>query len=194
MGDPVAGARRGRLAVHGTLTPMPTLIIIAAAILAYPAAAHAHCPLCTAGSGALALFAVWLGVDPAAIGIFLGAAAAAMGLWLARYPKRSFVPGQKWFLAALSYALTVVPLLPLFDGMTAINVFIAGDLGAPLNRTYMVNSFLLGTAVGALLLVAAPFASRAVSRARKGAVMPFQGMAITFGLLLASSVLMQVML
>lgn len=173
-----------------------TYLIIAAAIAAVagfiPLPASAHCPLCTAGAGILAATAVSLGVDPMAVGVFIGAFAVAVGLWGARLLKNRYFSWQGPAIAVASFLLTVLPLTALFDTQTAFSVFIAGGYGSPLNRTYLVNQFAAGAVIGGLLLAAAPSTSSALARAT-GRRLPYQGMAVTFGLLIVSSLVIQLL-
>lgn len=164
---------------------------LAGAALLAPLPASAHCPLCTAGAGILAVAAVALGVNPMAVGVFIGAFAVALGLWAARAARRFRFPMKAAAFAVASFLLTVWPLAPLFDSYTSWYVDLGGGYGTLLNRTYVINRFVLGAVIGAALLALAPKASRAVSAARRGVQFPFQGMAIGFALLIAASLVIQ---
>src|SRR3989338_4626543 len=141
---------------------IPLIIATAAAVAIslVPLPVSAHCPLCTAGAGILAVTAVSLGVSPMAVGVFIGAFAVAIGLWAARLFKKRYFPLQNPVLAVVSFLLTILPLMALFDTQTSFSVFIAGDYGSPLNKTYLVNQFAVGAVIGGLLLAAAPKARR----------------------------------
>lgn len=174
--------------------PVPSAAAVMAAASLAPLPALAHCPLCTAGAGVLAVAAAAIGVNPMAIGIFIGAFAAALGLWMSRLLKKAYLPRQAPALAVVSFLATVLPLIPLFDSYTSVFVSIVGEYGTPLNRTYLVNRFAAGAVFGALVLALAPAASRTLTRARKGAFLPYQGLVITFGLLISSALLVQLFL
>src|SRR3989338_7744934 len=96
--------------------------------------AFAHCTLCTIGAGAAAAGAAWFGVDNIVIGIFLGAAALAMGLWISRLFKKRYIPFQKWAISAFSFASIIIPVLPLMQGndsssYSSIYISLAGGYG-----------------------------------------------------------------
>ncbi len=157
----------------------------------WPGITLAHCPLCTVGAGIAAAGAAWLGVGSGSIGVFIGAFAVATGLWMHRLIKKSFFPHQSLALATTSFALTIIPMQPLFQDYTSLYISWAGDYGSWLNRTYVMDRFVIGALVGAVILAAAPAISRLISRARKGKMMPFQGITVTFGMLLFISVILQ---
>jgi hypothetical protein len=164
------------------------LIIIPAVVaVLLPKSALAHCPLCTAGAGAAALGAAWLGVGQMPIGIFIGAFAVALGLWVARLIKREYIPHQKWFLSILSYVTIVLPLTPILRDVHSIYVGLGGEYGSMTNRVYMYNDFIVGSVIGAFIIVIAPSLSRRLTDLRGGKLIPYQGMMITFVLLLLSA-------
>ncbi|MFB6306225.1 MAG: hypothetical protein ABEH43_04435, partial [Flavobacteriales bacterium] len=77
-------------------------------------AALAHCPLCTAGAGLAAGLAAWLGVSELSIGLFIGAFAVAVGIWIANILKFNF-KGKSEALITVSFATTIFPLLYMFS-------------------------------------------------------------------------------
>lgn len=163
------------------------LALLALALI--PRVALAHCPLCTAGAGAAAIGAAWLGVDQGPIGIFIGAFATAIGLWIARIIPWK-IPGKAWLLAFVSFATTVLPLLVLLQDVSSVYVAIAGEYGSPLNTVYMYNIFLVGSILGGALLALGPSLNRAIAQ-HQTRPLPYQGMVVSFGLLLVAAVLMQ---
>ena len=162
---------------------------VAGALLAQPASAH--CPLCTAGAAAAAGGALWLGISEISVGIFIGAFAIAIGLWFARIVKVRF-PYKKTVFAAGSFLLTIMPMMPILGGIHPLTINLGGSYGSLLNRTYLLNTFLIGTLVGSLIMLVSPYISKQVSRMRDGKLIPYQGMGITFSLLLISAILFQV--
>src|SRR3989338_6146090 len=92
--------------------------------------ALAHCPLCTMGIAAAAGGAAYLGVDKAAIALFVGAFAVSTGWWIARKIKRKVIPFQMTGIILLSFLLTIIPLLPLLDRIYPIYISVAGDYGS----------------------------------------------------------------
>ncbi len=150
-------------------------------------AAHAHCPLCTAGAGVVALGAAKLGVGPMSVGIFLGAFAVALGLWVARLIKKQYMPMQREALALFSFATTIIPLQSMLADYTSVYLPFWGEFG----KTILINRFLVGGIIGGILLILSPYLSRKLALARKGKMYPFQGMAITFSLLVTATLVIE---
>lgn len=170
------------------------LLIPIAFLALIPSIAKAHCPLCTAGAGALAVLAAYYGVNTIIIGIFIGAFALALSLWIPKLIKKKYISHQKEIIGTIIFITTIVPLMPLIQDYTSFNIFLVGDYGSLLNRTYMVNKFLLGSGIGATILFLSPTISRNIAKARKNQLFPYQGMIITFGLLIIASLLIQFVL
>lgn len=165
---------------------------LAAFTLLLAESVFAHCPLCTIGAGAAAAGAAWLGVDNIVIGIFLGAAALAMGLWFSRLVKKRYVPLQKWAISSFSFASIIIPVLPLMQGYSSIYISLAGGYGSLLNRTYLINLFLLGSVIGAAIVAIAPSISSAITR-KMGRTVPYQGIILTFSLLAIAAAMAEVL-
>ncbi len=168
--------------------------MLALGFMAAPVGAAAHCPLCTAGAAAAGGIAAWLGVSSIVIGIFLGAAALSMGWWLAKNIRKRFIPWQTQIVAGGIFASTIVPLLPLFGEYTSWYVAVAGEYGTLLHNVYLLNLFLMGSIVGVFIVLVSPQVSKGVTIFRKGKAMPYQGLAITFLLLLAASLAVELAL
>ncbi len=151
--------------------------------------ASAHCPLCTAGIAAIAGSAIFLGVKTVVIGLFVGALAVSMGFWVAN--ARNLLYWKKMVLASVSFAITVLPLTSLMPGYIPVYISVAGDYGSLLNRTYLLNSFLTGSLIGGLAAVAAPRASQKITEMRNGKRIAFQGVIVTFTILIAIGAIMQ---
>jgi hypothetical protein len=162
--------------------------------LLLPQKAFAHCPLCTLGAGAAALGASWLGVSSAAVGLFLGAFAFALGWWFGNLLKKEYFKYQNFLLAVLSYLLTVFPLKGMFPESGSFYLYLAGNYGSLLNRTYLFNKFLIGSFLGALLVFISPYLSKKLTKLRKGRHFPFQGTLITFSLLVIAFLVIQFLL
>ena len=156
-----------------------------------PLPALAHCPLCTAGAGLVAIGAYWLGVEAITIGVALGALATAMGLWFGRIIKRKFVPHQSKIIAVFSWALTIYPLRMLFADYTSWYINWQGGYGTLLNRTYAVNLFLVGAIIGTIVIISAPAISRTLTKFRGGRQFAFQGVILTFALIVLTSLILQ---
>ncbi len=151
--------------------------------------ANAHCPLCTAGIAAVAGGAIFLGVKTVVIGLFVGALAISMGFWVGNV--RNFVYWKKMILALISYGITVLPLMSLMPGYIPVYISVAGDYGTFLNRTYLFNSFLTGSLIGGIAAITAPWASQKITEIRNGKRIAFQGVIVTFTILIAIGAIMQ---
>ena len=156
--------------------------------------AHAHCPLCTAGAAAAAGGAAWLGVNNAAIGVFIGAFAVSMGWWISSLIKKRYMPFQRQSIIAISFATTVPPLMPVMKGIYPVLISIAGDYGSLLNRTYLINAFLMGSIIGAFIVSITPWLSKKITDACKGKTLPYQGITLTFGLLAIAGISLQILI
>ncbi|MBI4148008.1 hypothetical protein HY490_01835 [Candidatus Woesearchaeota archaeon] len=76
-------------------------------------AALAHCPLCTAATGAAVVTARFYGVPDSVVGVLIGTFALVTGLWVHNAMKKRgwvFIPAQAWVLSLASVVLTVVSL------------------------------------------------------------------------------------
>lgn len=171
---------------------MKKIALLSGLALLIPKAALAHCPLCTVGAGALAVLAASLGVSSVAVGIFIGAFALALGLWLAPLIKKQYMPYQRHVLSFVIFLATVLPIMPLIRDYGPFYISLAGDYGSPLHNTYTINLFVLGVVVGALIVAFAPFLSRSLTKARHKQF-PYQGMIITLALLTVASVTAQLL-
>ncbi len=170
---------------------MKKLAPFIALVAVFPKFALAHCPLCTIGAGVLAVFAASIGVSSMVVGIMIGAFALALGLWIGKMPKRQYIPLQYPILAFLIYLSTIVPIMPLIVDYGPLYISWWGDYGSFFNRTYTINLFVAGALLGAVLLLAAPYMSRLMTRMRDGKHFPYQGISITFGLLIVAATIIQ---
>ena len=162
------------------------LLLLIAGVVA-PSLAHAHCPLCTAGAGILAVVAASLGVPALIISTLLGGFALAMGLWIAPLITKKYFRYQDAVLAWLIYLSTVVPLWPLLrEYKTLYAPYIGFDKYA---EKIPVDVYIVGVILGALVLLVAPSISKKVTALKGEQLIPFQGIAITFILLVVAPLL-----
>jgi hypothetical protein len=167
------------------------LSLLASGLILLPSKVLAHCPLCTIGAGAAAAGAAVLGVKSEVIGVLIGAFAVALGLFFASRVKKRFVPGQAWLIVAASFLLTVVPLVPLLEGVFPVTVYWFGELGTAFNSVYLINRFLFGSLLGGLLMAVSPLLSGGLTNLLGGRRFPYQGLAVTFAALALASMLLQ---
>jgi hypothetical protein len=168
------------------------LALITSGLLVLPLGAQAHCPLCTAGAGLLAVAAISFGISPIIIAVLIGAFGWTLGLWFSSAVKRQYIPLQKPVIAVLTFVLTVLPLQPLVQIYAPLHLSLGGQYGSLLYNTYLINLYLVGSVFGAVLVAIAPFVSRLVTKLR-GRSFPYQGLSITILLLVLASVLIQVL-
>lgn len=152
--------------------------------------AHAHCPLCTIGAAAAAGGAAYLGVSHLAIGLFVGAFGVSTGWWVSRLIKER-IKYQLPLLVLVSFLLTVIPIAPILNYTYPWYVSIAGDYGWFLHTTYVLNLTWFTSIIGGLIVTVSPTISKKLSALREGKTYPFQGIALTFGLLILSGVILQ---
>jgi hypothetical protein len=166
------------------------LLVVVLATLA-PRVVLAHCPLCTIGAGALAVLAASLGISTLVVGVAIGAFALALGLWLARLPKKNYFSYQYLALVVLIFLATIIPIMPLVRDYGPLYVSLGGPYGSLWHNTYTINLFVAGSLLGALLMLAAPYLSRWLTRLRGGQTWPYQGLSLTFALLVVVGLLIQ---
>ncbi|MDP3880769.1 MAG: hypothetical protein Q8Q32_01120 [bacterium] len=173
---------------------MKKLSIVSASILlmAMPKLASAHCPLCTIGAGALAVFAASIGVSSVVVGILFGAFSVALSLWMAGIIERKWKVSQREIVAAVIFLSTILPIMPLIKDYGPFYLAIAGEYGNLLHRTYTVNLFVLGVIFGSVLMLIGPYFSRVLTKIR-GKQFPFQGISITLLLLIIVSTIVQIL-
>ncbi|MBI5413732.1 hypothetical protein HZA42_05285 [Candidatus Peregrinibacteria bacterium] len=157
--------------------------------------AAAHCPLCTIGAGTVAIGAAWLGLSAFSIGIFLGAFGLAMGLWMGKLLKKkvNLFRHQTPAIGIFSFIATILPLKQLFFDNGSIYISLSGDYGSWLNRTYYFDKFIAGGIVGGIILLISPYLSRSLSVARKGKMLPYQGIILNFLLLIIASLSFEIL-
>ncbi len=168
-------------------------IAAAAATIMSSATALAHCPLCTAAVGTIAISLGFIGISYSVLGIFVGAFAASTGMMLfplaRRISKRigrEYEPYIRTGMVAAAFLATVLPVSASMKHATLIPVYVAGEPGSLLNRTYWANTVLLFSFVGLASLVASSWLHRRIKE-RVGILFPYQGIATTVAMLLLVS-------
>ena len=152
----------------------------------------AHCPLCTIGAGAAAGAAVWLGVSKVVVALFLGAFAMSMGMWFARLlsKKRKYIPFQNTLVIVGVFLLTILPLLPIVKVIGPLYLSFIGSYG----KTFAFNYAIASSLLGGVLTFIAPTLSKKITELRKGKMLPFQGMILTFSLLIIAGAIIQLII
>ena len=154
---------------------------------------YAHCPLCTVGAAVAAGGAAWIGVDAAVIGLFIGAFSVSMGWWFSRIIKKKIIPFQKAVIILIMFLTIVIPTMPLINGSIPFYINLIGDYGSILNRTYIINSYLLGGIIGGLIVSLSPYLSKRITKHRNSTI-PYQGVSLTLILLVIVGITLQVLI
>lgn len=165
-------------------------ILITFGLLFFPTVAYAHCPLCTLGAGVIAGTAAYLGVDVLVVGVVIGGFSWLLGRWFAKTLRAKlgdFIAAQDLLLSAIIYLTIIIPVRLGIEQYVSFYLSIAGDYGTFLNRTYVINSFLLGSVIGLLAAVLALPVSNLISEIR-GESLRFQGMISTLFILLLTAI------
>lgn len=166
--------------------------IITAVILLVPQKVLAHCPLCTAGAGAIAVVAMSLGVKIEVVGLLIGAFAAALGFFIANRVKKKYFPGQYWVIVLATFFLTVLPLMPLMAVEPyALVMYWFGETGSLFNRIYLFDRFVVSSLFGGALMAVAPKLSDYLSTRRDGKRFPYQTLTVTLLLLICTAIIVQ---
>jgi hypothetical protein len=166
-------------------------ILLLSPLILFPKLASAHCPLCTVGAGALAVAAASIGVATPVVGTFLGAFSMALGLWLAGMVKKQYIKYQYQILTTVIFLSTIIPIMPLIREYRPLYLSWFGEYGTFFHNTYVINLYLLGAAVGAGIMLLSPYLSRTVTRMRGGQTLPYQGLGITFILVVIAAIIFQ---
>lgn len=150
----------------------------------------AHCPLCTIGAGAVAVGASFLGVKDIVTGVFVGAFALALGLWSTKLVRKKLFRWQDEIIVLIIFFSTILPISRMIKGYLAYYINLGGTYGSIFNRTYVINAFVAGSLIGALIMLISPWISRKL-KSKFGYTIPFQTMAIIFSLLIIFTVILQ---
>jgi len=129
----------------------------------------AHCPLCTGAVVAGAIGAKYLGLDITILGIFVGAFAISLGLWISRKIKNYF-KYQSTLILTSSFFLTIAPSLAFIKDMTYISL---------LSKVFFVNKLLIGSIIGALVTLLAYKIHNHIKLKHGRVLFPYQGVILT---------------
>lgn len=159
-------------------------------LLIFSGIASAHCPLCTAGAGAAAAGAAYLGVAKPVLGLFIGALGVSMGWWFAKKIPKEYIPYQKEAVIVASFVLTVVPILPIIGQQKAFFIGLYGGYGSLLHNTYMYDVSLLTSVIGGAVVTLSPRISGKITDIR-GKHIDYQGILVTFAALIVLGLVIQ---
>ncbi len=163
-------------------------VIIFMIISAIPV--HAHCPLCTGAVAAGAVTAKYLGLDISIVGLLVGAFGISTGLWFGKKIKKEFFKFQLYAVAVLSFLLTVVPLRFISTDNIYLPLLLFGEPGSILNKIYWIDKLIFGSIIGGLLTFMGYWLHNYIKKVKGKVLFPYQGIAITVGLLFATGLIM----
>ena len=146
----------------------------------------AYCPLCTIGAAAAVGGAAYIGVNKVVLSIFIGAFAISMGMWFANVVRKKYIPFQKTVIILSSFLLIVIPILPIINSYFPLYLWFIGNYG----KTFAVNSSLIGTFFGGLLVFISLMLSEKITKWR-GKSIKYQTFIITLLLLLIIGTIVQ---
>lgn len=163
-----------------------------------PVPVRAHCPLCTTAVGGAVVGAAALGLPVGIVALLGGALLASSGLWLASaLRKRS---KARWvhhratphIIVWATLASLIIPLMltpSVRAASTSMELLIIGAN----EWAVTIDWLLVGGIIGTLTMYAGFWISDAIKRQKGRVLIPFQGIAITFALLVVESGLLWVM-
>lgn len=159
-------------------------------LLIFSGLASAHCPLCTAGAGAAAAGAAYLGVAKPVLGLFIGALGVSTGWWFAKKIPEKYLPYQKGIFVLASFLLTVVPIMPITGEQKAFFIGLYGSCGSILHNTYMYDLSLMTSIIGGVIVTLSPLISGKITEIR-GKHINYQGIIVTFVTLMILGLIIQ---
>ena len=157
-------------------------VILGLATLGSVKSVLAHCPVCTAATGAAVAVARFYGVPDSIVGVFIGSFVISTGLWMNRWLKnlkKEYFALQGQVLALASLVLTVVSLqvAGLFTGSTLL----------------MLPGLLTGILVGSFTSVTCfSLHSFLRGRANNTNILPFQGVIAVLVSMLAGVLVVEI--
>ena len=134
--------------------------------------AFAHCPLCTAATGAAVLVTRSYGIDDLAVGTFMGGFVLSTSLWSDRILKKRNKGSQ--YIPLQGLILTLFGLL-----FTLITFYWANLMGPLLPTLYGLNKLFLGTLVGTAVAFSGFELHKLIRNNMQRSIIPFQGIVLT---------------
>jgi hypothetical protein len=112
-----------------------------------------------------------------------------MGMWFARVVKKRYVPFQRTLIVVSVFLLTVLPLIPIVKAVGPLYLSFIGAYGT----MYAINYSLISSFLGGVITFISPGLNKKIKQKRNGKGFPFQGIVITFSLLLVAGLVIQLM-
>ena len=173
----------------------PILIVIS--LVAYSAPVFAHCPLCTAATGAVVATTRVIGIDDIVVGTFIGAFTISTAFWIGNVINKRLLnrkksaqsKGLEYVKTSMPYALSAVFLIFTIVG------FYFGGLLDPMYNYYIwgVQKLVAGMIIGTIVTIAAFDFHRLIRRANNNKnYFPMQGIILPLIALAAVDVFMYI--
>lgn len=137
----------------------------------------AHCPLCTAATGAAVAVTRWYGIDDLAVGSFIGAFVISTGLWFNKILKKrnkgkEYIPFQSVVLVILVLISTIMSFS--LTGLTTSSYFIF----------FGIDKLIMGTLFGSGMTLFAFWFSKFLRKNMGRTILPFQSIVLTLTFLI----------
>ena len=139
----------------------------------------AHCPLCTGAVILAATSAKYYGLDNSIVGLFVGAFAISLGLWIGNRLKTKYFRFQTTAIVLASFILTVGPLIFTKNDKLLLPLFLFGEAGSIFHRVYFVDKLILGSIIGGILCLITYGLHLHIKKVRGRVLFPFQGLVFT---------------
>jgi hypothetical protein len=136
------------------------ILVFILMLFAFPAKAHAVCPVCTIAAGAGLGVSRWIGIDDSITGLWIGGLILSSGLWLA-----DWISKRKWKIpypklsSILLMILFVIP--PLYWGKM---------IGLAGNAMFGIDKVVFGTIVGAIVFMLGVWVDKRLRKTNGGKV------------------------
>jgi uncharacterized membrane protein len=133
---------------------------------------HAHCPLCTAATGAAVAVTRLYGIDDLAVGLFIGGFILSTTFWFDRVLKKrnkgtEYIP------------LQIIILIFLGLVSTFLSFYWANLLGPSASTLFGMSKLILGTIIGIAVSFSAFEFHKFIRRKFERSFIPFQGIVLT---------------
>lgn len=152
------------------------LVVFLSFIVSLVPSVLAHCPLCTAATGAAVVATREAGLNDAIVGVFVGGLIISTGLWFNNILKKRVkpLPLQGVMMVLISFILTIITLKT------------AGLLNG-LEKLFGLNSLVVGSIAGTLLSIVAFSLSNQIKKKSGKTLFPFQTIVLTLVMLVIAA-------
>lgn len=137
---------------------------------------YAHCPLCSAATGAAVATTRFYGLNDCIVGLFIGGFIISTALWfnnflLKKNKNKNYLPLQSVILVLFSLSAT-------------ISTFYFADLLNSSSKIFGVNNLIFGTITGTIITPIGFLLSNLIKKVKGKVLLPFQGIILPLILLI----------